>query len=181
MDRRSQQNHIRAARDWLGRAEDSLAREDDVQGDLKLMLARAELARVGQSHRSRALSQWGRRGAALLVALALAGGVLWGTRPAATEVEQPAAVSSSQGDVVPYTPTEEKRMDKVADKTAEALPAEPARQEPVQAAAPVRQSQAATEAQPSVAAPPVTPPAKMQLPDVEKQQLMQSAGKILRQ
>ena len=181
MDRRSQQNHIRAARDWLGRAEDSLAREDDVQGDLKLMLARAELARVGQSHRSRALAQWGRRSAALLVALALAGGVLWGNDPAASKVENPAAVGSSQSDAAQYTPAEEKGMDKAVDKTVEALPAEPAPQAPVEAAAPVRQSPAATEAKPSAAASPVSPPAKPQPPAVEKQQLMQAAGKILRQ
>ena len=88
MDRRSQQNHIRAARDWLGKAEDSLAQENDVQGDLKLMLAKAELAQVGQSHRSRTLSVWGRRGAAFLVAVALAGGVLWKGVPPFMPVEE---------------------------------------------------------------------------------------------
>lgn len=179
MDRRSQQNHIRAARDWLGRAEDSLARENDVQGDLKLMLARAELAQVGQSRRSRTLSQWGRRGAALLAALALAGGVLWKNSPAATEVEQPVIVGSSSGNTVQQMPAEDKQMDKAVDKTVEALPAESAPQASMQAAAPPQPQQAA-EAHPPIAAP-APPTVKPQPPDVEKQQLMQSAGKILRQ
>ena len=33
--------HIKAAKEWLGQAEDSLEKERDIQGDLKLMLAKA--------------------------------------------------------------------------------------------------------------------------------------------
>ena len=57
--RRTQQQHIRAARDWLGQAEHSLERENDVQGDLKVMLARAELSHVQDSPRGRRLKFWG--------------------------------------------------------------------------------------------------------------------------
>ena len=41
-----QRRHIRAARQWLGEAEHSLAENHRVRGELKVMLAKAELARV---------------------------------------------------------------------------------------------------------------------------------------
>ena len=81
MNRRSQTEHIRAAREWLGRAEDSLAQENDVQGDLKLMLAKAELAHVGHCPASHRLIIWGRRALAFLAAAGLAA-ALW--RPSST-------------------------------------------------------------------------------------------------
>lgn len=40
------QKHISAAKKWLTQAENSLAEENEVQGDLKLMLAQAELQRA---------------------------------------------------------------------------------------------------------------------------------------
>ena len=43
-DKRSNlRKHINAARDWLQEADKSIERKEDVQGDLKLMLAKAEL------------------------------------------------------------------------------------------------------------------------------------------
>ena len=43
-DKRSNlRKHINAARDWLQQADKSIERKEDVQGDLKLMLAKAEL------------------------------------------------------------------------------------------------------------------------------------------
>ena len=47
--RQVQKKHIRAAREWLGKAETSLDRHDDIQGDLKLMLAKAELSHVAEA------------------------------------------------------------------------------------------------------------------------------------
>ena len=44
--------HIQAARAWLLQADKSLERNNDVQGDLKLMLAKAELAQTRTSYRS---------------------------------------------------------------------------------------------------------------------------------
>ena len=44
MERRERAKSIRAARDWLTGAENAIAGEDDLAGDLKVMLARAELA-----------------------------------------------------------------------------------------------------------------------------------------
>lgn len=48
-DRNRLRYHIRAAREWLGQADTSLEMEKDVQGDLKLMLARAELQRAAET------------------------------------------------------------------------------------------------------------------------------------
>ena len=45
-ERSARRKSIRAARDWLMGAEDALAGQDDLAGDLKLMLARAELERA---------------------------------------------------------------------------------------------------------------------------------------
>ena len=80
--RKTQKNHIRAARDWLGQAEHSLDRENDVQGDLKLMLAKAELSRVQASPRGNRLKCWGLRFIPAVVALAIAAmAVLWKKGP----------------------------------------------------------------------------------------------------
>ena len=180
MDRRSQQNHIRAARDWLGKAEDSLAQENDVQGDLKLMLAKAELAQVGQSHRSRTLSVWGRRGAAFLVAVALAGGVLWKNCPQPIKVEESSQEVSQQAVASrPVLPTAEPEA---AAAAAAPVPADTAPvqsgNEPSVVPQPAPSLKEPVTQPVDVPAPPKTAP---QPPNVEKQQLMQSAGKILRQ
>ena len=51
--RRNLRKHIRAARDWLSRADDSLGRENDAAGELHLMLARAEMQRASESTKPR--------------------------------------------------------------------------------------------------------------------------------
>ena len=76
-DRSRLRHHVRAAREWLGRAEDSLDRAEDVRGDLNLMLARAELARAQETERPRPSVLWMRRIAPLCTAALLAGGILW--------------------------------------------------------------------------------------------------------
>ena len=48
-DRRNRvRRHIQAAQKWLGQAEHNLAEENDVRGDLNIMLASAELQRVNE-------------------------------------------------------------------------------------------------------------------------------------
>ncbi|MBR1396764.1 MAG: hypothetical protein IJ563_04435 [Selenomonadaceae bacterium] len=58
--RQNLRHHIKAARDWLLQAEKSIECENDVQGDLKLMLAKAELKNAEkhrpQNHISKILS-----------------------------------------------------------------------------------------------------------------------------
>lgn len=63
-----QRRHIRAAREWLGEAEHSLAENHRVRGELKVMLAKAELARVEGTPGTACLRS-GRRGCCLHVQL----------------------------------------------------------------------------------------------------------------
>ncbi|WP_110954121.1 hypothetical protein [Anaerosinus massiliensis] len=42
-------NHVKAAKAWLGRAEESFDKEEDIRGELNLMLAQAELKRAQES------------------------------------------------------------------------------------------------------------------------------------
>lgn len=175
MDRRSQQNHIRAARDWLGRAEDSLARENDVQGDLKLMLAKAELAHVEHSSKWRGLTRWGSRIAAFLAAALLAGAMLW--EPAAPPVEQvPAEALAESGQQAAGSTPQPSGDTEVLAARQEPPPVQlPETPEPPRPAASTQQGWQPEVQQPAAA------PERPQPPNVEKQQLMQSAGKILRQ
>lgn len=76
-DRRQKlKEHIRAAREWLGQAENSLEREDDVKGSLKILLAKAELQRAEETKR---VSFWQRfllRASPLAIAV-VAAFVIW--------------------------------------------------------------------------------------------------------
>ena len=63
--------HIQAARAWLLQADKSLERENDVQGDLKLMLAKAELAQTRSSRRA-----WAKKILPPLTALMIVGAVV---------------------------------------------------------------------------------------------------------
>lgn len=44
--------HLRSAKDWLNRAEDSFDKDRDIRGELDLLLAQAELQRVREVNRS---------------------------------------------------------------------------------------------------------------------------------
>lgn len=50
--RQNIRRHIKAATDWLQQADKSIERKEDVQGDLKLMLAKAELQNA-EKHQNR--------------------------------------------------------------------------------------------------------------------------------
>ena len=70
--------HITAAKGWLSRAEDSLEQENAIQGDLKLMLAQAEIKRAQEKNDKKLCVRWFKRLApgALACALAL-GGIIY--------------------------------------------------------------------------------------------------------
>ena len=70
--------HIAAAKGWLSRAEDSLARENDIQGDLKLMLAQAELQRAQEKNDKKLCVRWFKKLAPGVLASMLAlGGIIY--------------------------------------------------------------------------------------------------------
>ena len=71
--RKNLRRHIQAARDWLTQAEKSIEREDDLQGDLKLMLAKAELKNAEKhQNRSRLI-----KFLSFATAAAIAFGIFW--------------------------------------------------------------------------------------------------------
>ena len=179
-EREERKRSIRAARDWLAGAEDALAGADDVSGDLKLMLARAELACTTSTRRARLR----RRARILLPALALVALALWGLWYA--QVQESAAV--------PAAAVEERAEIPAVQSSVEEAPV-PAPQTTVaaaslsphvtsDAAAPAvaeHETSAAALAVHESAAPPAAHAPVSRLPSADMQHLMQVGGKILRE
>ena len=179
-EREERKRSIRAARDWLAGAEDALAGADDVSGDLKLMLARAELACTTSTRRARLR----RRARILLPALALVALALWGLWYA--QVQESAAV--------PAAAVEERVEVPAAQVPVEDVPV-PAPQTTVAAAslpphvtegteAPAAAAHETPAAAPTVhesPAPPAAHAPASRLPSADMQHLMQVGGKILRE
>lgn len=182
--RRTRKNHIRAARNWLGQAEHSLDQEDDVQGDLKLMLAKAELSRAADSPRVSRFKRWGLRllPAAAAILLAAAGMAVFQALP--SEPAAPQAVS------LPVQETPAKKPLAVGIPT-DAPPDETDLPVPEKKSLPTEVDRRKVQEEPAL--PAANPPQHVsgasaaanplpgQVPDAEKQRLMQSAGKVLRQ
>lgn len=185
--------HIRAARDWLGRAESSLERENDVQGDLSLMLAEAELQRARETQRKKRLVQF--LAPMLALILVLGGFVLVRSVEAPVEEEYAKGVmtkevrSAIEQDAV-HSLTEpvddarktdaDERQGATAEREATFVEAQTEKRIETLAAAesaPFRQEappieEEATQAAPADAA---------SLPAREMQTLMLSAGRVLRE
>lgn len=185
-----QRHHIRAARDWLGKAEHSLAEDNEVRGELKVMLAKAELAQARQGAEAGPLRRWGRRLLPAAAALLIAGGGWLGLqfaqsgRPPAPAVENAASTPETPAAALP--PAVEDSPTAAVD---DAVPSEPASPPPVYASSEaVAQQQAAsvsgTAAQPAAQEQPALNKAPSKAPAVpndDMQKLMQTAGKALRQ
>ena len=71
--RKNLRRHIKAASDWLQQADKSIEREEDLQGDLKLMLAKAELQNAEKHQNRSRLTKILSFFTAALIAL----GILW--------------------------------------------------------------------------------------------------------
>ena len=165
--------HVKAARDWLRKAEQSFEREDEARGDLDMMLARAELERAAEMQRGkrpRRVSAWAKECLAAGAALSLvaAGMLFW----------QPESVPASSLPAPP-APQMQRALEVPHEETAPvALPA-------VREAAPSEVQEAAEamekeeKKQVSVAAE-ERPAPKVALPDAQMRRLMREAGKSLR-
>ena len=91
--------HVKAAKDWLGRAESSLEKEEDVRGGLNLMLAEAELQRARETRKGKRFARF--LTPALAVLLALGGIVLQrSAEPTAAPAEKSPAAIVGQGTTV---------------------------------------------------------------------------------
>ena len=187
-DRHKSQDHIRAARDWLGEAEHSLAREDDIQGDLKVMLAKAELAQVQDSPRTSRLRRWGKYILPPVTAVLLVFGGFWGwqyytSQPAAPEAARTTVVA---GDADPVVVIAAQTGAPAEEETPAAPPAAlPAAENVTPAEAQVVTPAPALEQPPAPVLKPRQPEAEAAapapaVPDARKQRLMQAAGQVLK-
>lgn len=86
--------HITAAKGWLSQAEDSLAQENAIQGDLKLMLAQAELKRAQEKNDKKLCVRWFKRLAPGIMACGLALGAIIYAQPANEAILPPDASQS---------------------------------------------------------------------------------------
>ena len=174
-ERRERAKSIRAARDWLAGAEDALAGEDDLAGDLKLMLARAELARIAANRRAR-LRRWAGWVLPPLAAAAVWAWMAWNPAPLREEAAIPPPITvpaqtetyAVEHSVIAAAPHEEMMP------ASEEAPAQHAAPPPQQAAEP------SVPASPEASAP-ATQNVLSRMPDTDMQRLMQVGGKILRE
>ena len=180
-EREERKRSIRAARDWLAGAEDALAGADDGSGDLKLMLARAELACTTSTRRARLR----RRARILLPALALVALALWGLWYA--QVQEPAAVPAAAVEERAEIPAVQSPVEEApvpAPQTTVAAASLPPHVTEDAAAPAVAAQDIAPAAEPVVhesAVPPAAHAPASRLPSVDMQHLMQVGGKILRE
>ena len=91
--------HVKAAKDWLGRAESSLEKEEDVRSGLNLMLAEAELQRARETRKGKRFARF--LAPALAVLLALGGVALQrSAEPTTAPAEKNPAAIVGQGTTV---------------------------------------------------------------------------------
>lgn len=186
-----QRRHIRAARQWLGEAEHSLAENHRVRGELKVMLAKAELARVEGTPGHRFVKKWSMRLLPALVALVIAGGgyAFWQSRSAVyTAATAPVQAEVDDVDAVEDA-AEPQEAPAVQVTTATSAPeAEPAAvappqqmsEAPAKVTAAVSPQAAPQETAPAAAEPHAVVQSAPKVPDDGMQKLMQTAGKTLR-
>ena len=182
--------HVKAAKDWLGRAESSLEKEEDVRGGLNLMLAEAELQRARETRKGKRFARF--LTPALAVLLALGGIVLQrSAEPTAAPAEKSSAAIVGQGTTI----HEEKGSEALVERMGSAanlsesreieLPVMPVQAQESPMARAQGQVQFVEPPQPQSALEqqtekPKQPPAASP-PTEDMQKLMVTAGRVLRE
>lgn len=163
--------HVRAAKEWLGEAESSLDKEEDLRGDLNLMLAQAELQRAHETKNLTVCQRWIRRLIPAVCALFVLGAVwqvftIISPRPIAEPVPERSAETQAVKELPVKTimPLEKQEIT-LHEKEIDI---------PRAAEAP-----AAEEISPAVVSEPEQEPVSV-VPDRDMQKLMNTAGKSLR-
>ena len=182
--------HVKAAKDWLGRAESSLEKEEDVRGGLNLMLAEAELQRVRETRKGKRFARF--LAPALAVLLALGGVALQrSAEPTAAPAEKSPAPIVGQGTMI----HEEKGSETLAERMGSAanlsesreieLPVMPVRvqESPIVQAQEQAQSTEPPEPQPALEQQMEKPKqtSAASPPTEDMQELMVTAGRVLRE
>ena len=182
--------HVKAAKDWLGRAESSLEKEEDVRGGLNLMLAEAELQRVRETRKGKRFARF--LAPALAVLLALGGVALQrSAEPTASSAEKSPAAIVGQG----TTAHEELGSEVLAERMESAanlsesreieLPVMPVRvqESPIVQAQEQAQSTEPPEPQPALEQQMEKPKqtSAASPPTKDMQELMVAAGRVLRE
>ena len=185
-DEKKQQS-IRAARDWLDEADASLSKGSGIRGDLKVMLAQAELRHAQEAEPEARSAVWRRRLARLLplTAAAVFAALAFYLTPAVAPPQETAGIQEAAQPEAAVEP------DGSASVSVDASPL-PAVATPSSAEAAVpdagsavpaasSRETAAPENTSSQAAQPAAAPAAPAVPAHETQKLMQTAGKALRE
>ena len=182
--------HVKAAKDWLGRAESSLEKEEDVRGGLNLMLAEAELQRARETRKGKRFARF--LAPALAVLLALGGVALQrSAEPTAAPAEKSPAPIVGQGTMI----HEEKGSAALAERMGSAanlsesreieLPVMPVRvqESPIVQAQEQAQSTEQPEPQPALEQQMEKPKqtSAASPPTEDMQELMVAAGRVLRE
>ena len=182
--------HVKAAKDWLGRAESSLEKEEDVRGGLNLMLAEAELQRARETRKGKRFARF--LAPALAVLLALGGVALQrSAEPTAAPAEKSPAPIVGQGTMI----HEEKGSETLAERMGSAanlsesreieLPVMPVRvqESPIVQAQEQAQSTEPPEPQPALEQQTEKPKQTSAAapPTEDMQKLMVTAGRVLRE
>lgn len=182
--------HVKAAKDWLGRAESSLEKEEDIWGGLNLMLAEAELQRARETRKRKRFARFLAPALAMLLAL---GGVALqrSAEPTAAPAEKSPAAIVGQGTTI----HEEKGSEALAERMGAAtnlsesreieLPVMPVRVQESPMAQAQGQVQFAEPSQPQPALEQQTEKTKQvpaaSPPTEDMQELMVTAGRVLRE
>lgn len=123
--------HVHAAREWLGEAEQSLDNEENVKGDLSVMLAKAELQHAAETSDESLIVVLAKKLIPLLLAAILAGGLYYYINipeevpaapiPAKTEkpierIDKPVSAEDvRQAEIIIVTEQREKESERVAE------------------------------------------------------------------
>ena len=182
--------HVKAAKDWLGRAESSLEKAEDVRGGLNLMLAEAELQRARETRKGKRFARF--LAPALAVLLALGGIALQrSAEPTAAPAEKSSAAIVGQGTTIHEELGSEvlaERMEPAAnfsESRESEPPVMPARAQESPMAQAQGQVQFAEPSQPQPALKQQTEKPKQTSaaapPTEDMQKLMVTAGRVLRE
>jgi len=177
-ERQKVKKHISAAKDWLGRAENSMDRKNDVRGDLDIMLAQAELQQAKETRLGYGWRKWLVRLSPILVALLLGIGYMVFLQVASPTPADSHEQSSSPAPAVDYQESAEEAPKLEVADSAEKTEAVPRSYE----VSPSKDSPVADNGlEKKGEAPVISPAITENIPEADMQKLMQAAGKTLRE